>query len=293
MTMGKVEERLWSIIRSFANLGRDHPAMLVNAVRIIELQELVDRSLESSAGGAMPLPGNHACCSGNSPDFAAQENRSTLPRLVRAMHSRGEQNSIALVSLREEDCSPDCRSVLVACLIPHHRWQRCLTGKWSPLCEGAFKIEYPVCTGTMGAMQPKRYRKRCEQQIGMSIQENFAPLLRNCAQLAAAEENTDKRTVHIFLSLSPLSLGMKIPAETSKSRRQSVVMGCGHDRSRCDRPNLATLASSVTLSRQNLQSTQKRAAQFQCTSGTPYRHIHESHGLCLSKQRALGPLMCL
>lgn len=52
MTMGKVEERLWSIIRNFANLGRDHPAMLVNAVRIIELQELVDRSLESSAGGA-------------------------------------------------------------------------------------------------------------------------------------------------------------------------------------------------------------------------------------------------
>ena len=51
MTMGKVEERLWSIIRSFATLGRDHPAMLVNAVRIIELQELVDKSLESSNGG--------------------------------------------------------------------------------------------------------------------------------------------------------------------------------------------------------------------------------------------------
>ena len=53
----------------------------------------------------------------------------------------------------------------------------------------------------MGVMQPKRYRKRCEQQIGMSIQDNFAPLLRDCAQLAAAEENTDKRTVrrlHIF-----------------------------------------------------------------------------------------------
>ena len=55
MTMGKVEERLWSIIRNFANLGRDHPAMLVNAVRIIELQELVDRSLESSAGGPLHL----------------------------------------------------------------------------------------------------------------------------------------------------------------------------------------------------------------------------------------------
>ena len=52
-----------------------------------------------------------------------------------------------------------------------------------------------LCAGTKGVMQPKRYRKRCEQQIGMSIQENFAPLLRNCAQLAAAEEDTDKRTV--------------------------------------------------------------------------------------------------
>ena len=44
-------------------------------------------------------------------------------------------------------------------------------------------------------MQPKRYRKRCEQQIGMSIQDTFAPLLRDCAQLMAAGENTDKRTV--------------------------------------------------------------------------------------------------
>ena len=51
--MGKVEERLWSIIRNFSNLGRDHPAMLVSAVRIIELQELVDRSLESSTGGRL------------------------------------------------------------------------------------------------------------------------------------------------------------------------------------------------------------------------------------------------
>lgn len=51
--------------------------------------------------------------------------------------------------------------------------------------------------GGNGSIQPKRYRKRCEQQIGMSIQENFAPLLRDCAQLAAAEENTDKRTVCI------------------------------------------------------------------------------------------------
>lgn len=46
--MGKVEERLWSIIRNFATLGKEQPAMLVNAVRIIELQEMVDKQLEAS-----------------------------------------------------------------------------------------------------------------------------------------------------------------------------------------------------------------------------------------------------
>ena len=49
--------------------------------------------------------------------------------------------------------------------------------------------------GGAGVLQPKRYRKRCEQQIGMSIQDGFAPLLRDCAQLMAAGEDTDKRTV--------------------------------------------------------------------------------------------------
>ena len=54
----------------------------------------------------------------------------------------------------------------------------------------------PACRA--GAVKPKRYRKRCEQQIGMCIQDTFAPLLRNCAQLAAAGENTDKRTSEIL-----------------------------------------------------------------------------------------------
>lgn len=49
--MGKFEERLWSLIRNFINLGRDNPGMLVNAVRIIELQELVDKQLEASGHG--------------------------------------------------------------------------------------------------------------------------------------------------------------------------------------------------------------------------------------------------
>ena len=49
--MGKFEERLWSLIRNFIVLGRDNPGMLVNAVRIIELQELVDKQLEASGHG--------------------------------------------------------------------------------------------------------------------------------------------------------------------------------------------------------------------------------------------------
>ena len=46
--MVKFEERLWSIIHNFVTLGREMPAMLVNAVRIVELQELVDAKLEAS-----------------------------------------------------------------------------------------------------------------------------------------------------------------------------------------------------------------------------------------------------
>ena len=53
--MGKVEERLWSIVRNFATLGRDAPPLLVAAVRIIELQEMVDKQLEASGKGAQTL----------------------------------------------------------------------------------------------------------------------------------------------------------------------------------------------------------------------------------------------
>lgn len=61
-----------------------------------------------------------------------------------------------------------------------------------------------MSAGGTRAIQPKRYRKRCEQQIGMSIQDNFAPLLRDCAQLMGAEENTDKRMVRAPLTSAPL-----------------------------------------------------------------------------------------
>ena len=47
-TMGKFEERLWSIIRNFIVLGRANPALLVSAVRVVEMQETVDKQIAAS-----------------------------------------------------------------------------------------------------------------------------------------------------------------------------------------------------------------------------------------------------
>lgn len=53
--MTKFEERLWSLIRNFVELGHNNPAMLVAAVRIVEIQEMVDKQLESSGQGKYTL----------------------------------------------------------------------------------------------------------------------------------------------------------------------------------------------------------------------------------------------
>lgn len=51
--MARFEERLWSLIRNFVELGHNNPAMLVAAVRIVEIQEMVDKQLESSGRGTV------------------------------------------------------------------------------------------------------------------------------------------------------------------------------------------------------------------------------------------------
>jgi hypothetical protein len=51
--MTRFEERLWSLIRNFVELGHNNPAMLVAAVRIVEIQEMVDKQLESSGRGML------------------------------------------------------------------------------------------------------------------------------------------------------------------------------------------------------------------------------------------------
>ncbi|KAL3132011.1 hypothetical protein ABBQ32_008631 [Trebouxia sp. C0010 RCD-2024] len=53
--MTKFEERLWSLIRNFVELGHNNPAMLVAAVRVVEIQEMVDKQLESSGRAAVPM----------------------------------------------------------------------------------------------------------------------------------------------------------------------------------------------------------------------------------------------
>lgn len=64
--MTRFEERLWSLIRNFVELGHNNPAMLVAAVRIVEIQEMVDKQLESSGRGIVN------CC------FCMQQPQSTL-----------------------------------------------------------------------------------------------------------------------------------------------------------------------------------------------------------------------
>ena len=58
--MGKFEERLWSIIRNFIVLGRSNPALLVSAVRVVEMQETVDKQIAAS-GKCAPLS-TRICC---------------------------------------------------------------------------------------------------------------------------------------------------------------------------------------------------------------------------------------
>lgn len=52
--MGRFEERLWSIVRNFIVLGRTNPALLVSAVRVVEMQETVDKQISASGQCAHP-----------------------------------------------------------------------------------------------------------------------------------------------------------------------------------------------------------------------------------------------
>ena len=53
--LSKLEERLWSIVKRFLILAREDPARLVAAVRIVELQEMVDAQLAESGAGTASL----------------------------------------------------------------------------------------------------------------------------------------------------------------------------------------------------------------------------------------------
>ena len=145
-TMAKFEKRLWAIVRNFVELGRSQPAQLVNVVRIIELQEMVDRQLEANPSSAAP--------------FA--------------------------------DWPP-----LLLCFGMQATW--C----WNSHSEHEQYVSMTLRMGTVsevtaGTVQPKRWKRRCTAHIGMSLNDSFAPLQQMCSQLAAAGEDTDKRSDEIL-----------------------------------------------------------------------------------------------
>ena len=65
--------------------------------------------------------------------------------------------------------------------------------------EGVIVLPQTLCPCQPAAAVPvKRYKRRMEQQIGNCVQDTTAPLLQKCSQLAAAGENTDKKTNEIL-----------------------------------------------------------------------------------------------
>ena len=67
--LGKFEERLWSIVRRFLVLARTDPARLVAAVRVVELQQMVDAQLAvvrrqqaADAEASETTRGSHPAC---------------------------------------------------------------------------------------------------------------------------------------------------------------------------------------------------------------------------------------
>lgn len=55
-----------------------------------------------------------------------------------------------------------------------------------------------VAAGQGASPLRKAWRRRCLAQIGMCVQDAFAPLLQQCSQLMAAGENTDRRVREIL-----------------------------------------------------------------------------------------------
>ncbi len=55
--MARFEERVFGLLRSFVDIGRQDPALLVAVLRVVEMQETVDRQIGASAEGE----GFHKC----------------------------------------------------------------------------------------------------------------------------------------------------------------------------------------------------------------------------------------
>lgn len=110
--MTKFEERLWSLIRNFVELGHNNAALLVAAVRIVEIQELVDQQLESSGKG-MPsllhMGGTISSCKGSLFAIAtAQQGILLAAGMCQALHGAGLR--IPVLASQPSSHSPSCSS---------------------------------------------------------------------------------------------------------------------------------------------------------------------------------------
>ncbi len=70
-------------------------------------------------------------------------------------------------------------------------------------------------------IKKKAYRRRCEDQIGMCIQDTFAPLLQTCSSLAAAGADTNKKTNEILTQV----LGVRtLPASVGHAKPKKLCL---------------------------------------------------------------------
>lgn len=123
--MTKVEERVWSTVRSFRTVAERNPAMLVAALQVIEIQEGVDRELLAAGqGGSKLRKGWRARCM---QQLAASLQESFAPLLQRCSKIMAEDADVEQL-LREVLNEANSlilelkktRNVVVPCFPPHY-----------------------------------------------------------------------------------------------------------------------------------------------------------------------------
>jgi exocyst complex component 3 len=123
--MAKVEERVWSTIRSFQTVAQRNPSMLVAALQVIEIQEGVDRELLAAGqGGSKLRKGWRTRCM---QQLSASLQESFAPLLQRCSKIMAEDAAVEdlLKKVLDEANSliyelKKTRDVVVPCFPPHY-----------------------------------------------------------------------------------------------------------------------------------------------------------------------------